>query len=42
MAPLLRGQERPILSKNLKKFIKGLYDAGDKMGLVRVDLAPAL
>jgi len=42
MAPLLRGQERPILSKNLKKFIKGLYDAGDKMGLVRDDLAPAL
>jgi hypothetical protein len=39
MAPLLRGQERPIPSKNLKKFIRGLYEAGDRMGLVKDDFA---
>jgi hypothetical protein len=42
MAPLLAGRERPILSKNLRKFIKGLYDAGDKMGLIKGDVALAL
>lgn len=43
MAPLLTGQKRPIISKNLKKFINGLYEAGEKMGLLKGDLHhPAL